>query len=117
MLSETKNIKLILGSSSTIRLELLKQINCYPNDIFKPEINEDPQKKELPISYVKRMAREKMNVVKKMKEVNAVVGGEGGGGIIYPDLHYGRDALVGIALFLSLLVKKGSSVSNLKDTA
>ena len=39
-----------------------------------------------------------MNVVKKMKEVNAVVGGEGGGGIIYPDLHYGRDALVGIAL-------------------
>ncbi len=56
-----------------------------------------------------------MNVVKKMKEVNAVVGGEGGGGIIYPDLHYGRDALVGIALFLSLLVKKGSSVSNLKE--
>jgi phosphomannomutase len=56
-----------------------------------------------------------MNVVKKMKEVNAVVGGEGGGGIIYPDLHYGRDALVGIALFLGLLVNKSVKVSNLRD--
>ena len=65
MLSNTKNLKFILGSSSPRRLELLKQINFYPNEIFKPEINEDPQKKELPISYVKRMAREKMDVVKK----------------------------------------------------
>ena len=65
MLSNTKNFKLILGSSSPRRLELLKQINCYPNEIFKPEINEDPQKKELPIIYVKRMAREKMNIVRK----------------------------------------------------
>ena len=56
-----------------------------------------------------------MNVVKKMKEVNAVVGGEGGGGIIYPDLHYGRDALVGIALFLGLLVNKSIKVSNLRN--
>ena len=56
-----------------------------------------------------------MNVVKKMKEVNAVVGGEGGGGIIYPDLHYGRDALVGIALFLGLLVNKSIKVSKLRD--
>ncbi|MDA0330784.1 MAG: phosphoglucosamine mutase [Bacteroidetes bacterium] len=56
-----------------------------------------------------------MNVVKKMKEVNAVVGGEGGGGIIYPVLHYGRDALVGIALFLALLVNRSSKVSKLKD--
>tara|TARA_Y100000385_G_scaffold78062_1_gene79261 strand:- start:3377 stop:4765 length:1389 start_codon:yes stop_codon:yes gene_type:complete len=55
-----------------------------------------------------------MNVVKKMKEVNSVVGGEGGGGIIYPELHYGRDALVGVALFLGLLVKKGCKVSDLK---
>ena len=45
MLSNTKNLKFILGSSSPRRLELLKQINCYPNEIFKPEINEDPQKK------------------------------------------------------------------------
>ena len=44
-----------------------------------------------------------VNVVEKMKEVNAVIGGEGNGGIIYPELHYGRDALVGIAIFLSLL--------------
>ena len=65
MLSNTKNLKFILGSSSKRRLELLKQINCYPNEIFKPEINEDPQKKELPILYVQRMAKEKMDVVKK----------------------------------------------------
>ena len=65
MLSNTKNLKFILGSSSPRRLELLKQINSYPNEIFKPEINEDPQKKELPILYVKRMAKEKMDVVKK----------------------------------------------------
>ena len=65
MLSKTNNLKLILGSSSPRRLELLKQINFYPNEIFKPEINEDPQKKELPILYVKRMAKEKMDVVKK----------------------------------------------------
>ena len=55
-----------------------------------------------------------MNVVKKMKEVNSIVGGEGGGGIIYPELHYGRDALVGIALFLGLLVDKKCKVSDLK---
>ena len=65
MLSNTKNLKFVLGSSSPRRLELLKQINFYPNEIFKPEINEDPQKKELPILYVKRMAKEKMEVVKK----------------------------------------------------
>ena len=65
MLSYTKNFKFILGSSSSRRLELLKQINFYPNEIFKPEINEDPPKKQLPILYVKRMAKEKMDVVKK----------------------------------------------------
>ena len=65
MLPNTKNLKFILGSSSPRRLELLKQINFYPNEIFKPEINEDPQKKELPILYVKRMAKEKMEVAKK----------------------------------------------------
>ena len=47
MLSNTKNLKFILGSSSARRLDLLKQINFYPNEIFKPEINEDPQIKEL----------------------------------------------------------------------
>ena len=56
-----------------------------------------------------------MNVVKKMKEVSSIVGGEGGGGIIYPELHYGRDALVGIALFLALLVEKKCKVSELKS--
>ena len=65
MLSNTKNFKFILGSSSSRRLELLKQINFHPNEIFKPEINEEPQKKGLPILYVKRMAKEKMDVVKK----------------------------------------------------
>ena len=52
-----------------------------------------------------------VNVVEKMKEVKAVIGGEGNGGVIYPDLHYGRDALVGIALFLSLLAEKNQKVS------
>ncbi len=57
-----------------------------------------------------------VNVVNKMKETNAVIGGEGNGGIIYPELHYGRDALVGIALFLTHLAKFGKSVSVLRST-
>jgi phosphomannomutase len=57
-----------------------------------------------------------VNVVVLMKETNAVIGGEGNGGIIYPELHYGRDALVGVALFLSLLAEKQLSVSALKQT-
>lgn len=57
-----------------------------------------------------------VNVVNAMKENNAVIGGEGNGGIIYPELHYGRDALVGIALFLSHLAKFGKSISHLKST-
>jgi phosphomannomutase len=55
-----------------------------------------------------------VNVVKKMKEVDAVIGGEGNGGIIYPESHYGRDALVGVAMFLSLLTEKKMKVSELK---
>lgn len=55
-----------------------------------------------------------VNVVKMMKEKKAVIGGEGNGGVIYPDLHYGRDALVGIALFLSHLAKSGKTCSALK---
>jgi phosphomannomutase len=55
-----------------------------------------------------------VNVVAKMKEVQAVIGGEGNGGIIYPDLHYGRDGLVGIALFLSHLAKSGLTTSRLR---
>ena len=56
-----------------------------------------------------------VNVVTKMKEVGAVIGGEGNGGIIYPELHYGRDSLVGIGLFLSLLAKSGKSASFLRS--
>jgi phosphomannomutase len=55
-----------------------------------------------------------VNVVVKMKETNAVIGGEGNGGIIYPDLHYGRDSLVGIALFLSHLAHKKMSMTALR---
>lgn len=55
-----------------------------------------------------------VNVVTKMKETNAIIGGEGNGGIIYPELHYGRDALVGIALFLTHLAKFGQPVSRLR---
>ena len=57
-----------------------------------------------------------VNVVNKMKETNAVIGGEGNGGIIYPELHYGRDALVGIALFLTHLAKFGKSISLLRSS-
>ena len=57
-----------------------------------------------------------VNVTTKMKQVGAVIGGEGNGGVIYPDSHYGRDALVGIALFLSLLAKKAQKVSGLRKT-
>ena len=55
-----------------------------------------------------------VNVVTKMKEVNAVIGGEGNGGVIYPECHYGRDALVGIALFLSHLAHEGKKMSELR---
>ena len=56
-----------------------------------------------------------VNVVKKMKDIKAVIGGEGNGGVIYPPLHYGRDAMIGAALFLSLLAKSGKKVSELRS--
>jgi phosphomannomutase len=56
-----------------------------------------------------------VNVVKKMKETHAVIGGEGNGGVIFPDAHYGRDALAGIALFLSHLARKKMSMTALRD--
>lgn len=55
-----------------------------------------------------------VNVVTKMKETGAIIGGEGNGGIIYPEIHYGRDALVGVALFLTLMAKSGKKVSEIK---
>ena len=57
-----------------------------------------------------------VNVVNKMKEVNAVIGGEGNGGIIVPDLHYGRDAMIGIALFLTHLANSKKSIKQLRNT-
>ncbi len=57
-----------------------------------------------------------VNVVEKMKEVNAVIGGEGNGGVILPELHYGRDALAGIALFLSHLAQSGKRTSALRNS-
>jgi phosphomannomutase len=57
-----------------------------------------------------------VNVVQAMKDTKAIIGGEGNGGIIYPELHYGRDSLVGLALFLSLLSQKQISVSELRKT-
>ena len=57
-----------------------------------------------------------VNVVTEMKRTGAVIGGEGNGGVIYPESHYGRDALVGVALFLTLLAKSGKKVSELKKT-
>lgn len=57
-----------------------------------------------------------VNVVEKMKEINAVIGGEGNGGVIYPELHYGRDALVGIALFLTYMAKTGKKCSAIRNS-
>ena len=57
-----------------------------------------------------------VNVVTKMKETGAVIGGEGNGGVIYPAAHYGRDALVGIALILTYLAKRGLKTSELRAT-
>jgi len=57
-----------------------------------------------------------VNVIEKMKEVNAIIGGEGNGGVIYPESHYGRDAIVGIGLFLSLYCERNLSASNLLNT-
>jgi phosphomannomutase len=57
-----------------------------------------------------------VNVVEMMKKTKAVIGGEGNGGVIYPELHYGRDALVGIALFLTHLAKSGKTCSGLRDS-
>lgn len=57
-----------------------------------------------------------INVIEKMKEVKAVIGGEGSGGIIYPELHYGRDSLVGVALFLTHLAECGKSCKELRDS-
>ena len=57
-----------------------------------------------------------VNVTTKMKEVGAIIGGEGNGGVIYPELHYGRDALVGTALFLTYLAKRGLTMTQLRAT-
>tara|TARA_B100000886_G_scaffold11790_1_gene7639 strand:+ start:396 stop:1784 length:1389 start_codon:yes stop_codon:yes gene_type:complete len=57
-----------------------------------------------------------LNVVREMKKVNAVIGGEGNGGVIYPKLHYGRDAMVGIALFLSLVTSRQKTVSEIRSS-
>jgi phosphomannomutase len=62
-----------------------------------------------------RAAVGEVHVVVKMKETNAIIGGEGNGGVIYPELHYGRDALVGIALFLTHLAKTGKSCTQLRN--
>jgi len=56
-----------------------------------------------------------VNVVKLMKDTNAIIGGEGNGGIIYPEAHYGRDSLVGTALFLTYLAEKGKTVSEIRN--
>jgi len=57
-----------------------------------------------------------VNVVAKMKAVKAIIGGEGNGGVIYPELHYGRDALVGVALFLSLLIDRNQTAAQIRAT-
>jgi len=76
---------------------------------------EDITKQKYGQSYYSSSVGE-VNVVESMKKNNAVIGGEGNGGVIYPALHYGRDALLGIVIFLSLLAEKKITVSKLKNT-
>lgn len=66
--------------------------------------------------YYEASAVGEVNVVNKMKDISAIIGGEGNGGIIYPELHYGRDALVGIALFLTYLAKLGKTAKMLRQS-
>jgi phosphomannomutase len=66
-------------------------------------------------TYTAAMVGE-VNVVTTMKETNAIIGGEGNGGVIFPAVHYGRDALVGIGLFLSLMAERGTKCSSLRDS-
>ena len=81
-------------------------------NLFKTRSIDDIAKKYL--STVYRSPVGEANVVQKMKEVNAVIGGEGSGGVIFPDLHFGRDALVAIAFSLQQLLEFGSTLSEFK---
>lgn len=93
VLSKTPGNVVVNLSTTRAVDDIAKQFNC---EVFRSPVGE-------------------ANVVKKMKEVNAVIGGEGSGGVIYPALHYGRDALVGIVLTLQHLLEFGGSISELKD--
>ncbi|MCX8480651.1 MAG: phosphoglucosamine mutase [Sediminibacterium sp.] len=84
---------------------------CVNNVCSSKSLQEIALKNTVPY-FVSKVGE--INVVNKMKETNAVIGGEGSGGIIVPSLHYGRDALVGIALFLSYLAKQQCSISTLR---
>ncbi|MBE0550858.1 MAG: phosphoglucosamine mutase [Ignavibacterium sp.] len=92
VLSKTKgNVVVNLSTSRSVE-DVAKKHNCK---VFRSPVGE-------------------ANVVQKMKEVNAVIGGEGSGGVIYPALHYGRDALVGIAFTLQYLADSGKKLSEIK---
>ncbi|HCY75979.1 MAG TPA: phosphoglucosamine mutase [Ignavibacteriales bacterium] len=93
VLSKTKgNVVINLSTTKAVE-DVAKKYNC---SLFRAPVGE-------------------ANVVKKMKEVNAVIGGEGSGGVIYPALHYGRDALVGIAFTLQYLAESGKKLSQIKN--
>ena len=94
VLSHTKGSVVTNVSSSQASSDISKR---YGMNIFQSKVGEK-------------------NVVEKMKEVHAVIGGEGSGGVIYPELHYGRDALVGIALVLTLLAERDTTLLELSKT-
>ncbi len=94
ILSKTKGGVVVNLSTTRAVEDVAKEYGC---EVFRSKVGE-------------------ANVVKKMKEVNAVIGGEGSGGVIYPELHYGRDALVGIALTLQHLAEFGGTLSELKNS-
>ena len=86
---------------------------CVNNVCSSKALEEIAIKNKVPY-FVSKVGE--INVVNKMKETNAIIGGEGSGGIIVPELHYGRDALVGIALFLSYLAKQQCTISTLRKS-
>ncbi|MFA5886179.1 MAG: phosphoglucosamine mutase [Patescibacteria group bacterium] len=115
---ETINISTESRSASRVDNQADNQLNNKYNKSTVSNLSSSRALKDITEKYqgeYQAAAVGEVNVVRKMKEIKAIIGGEGNGGIIYPELHYGRDALVGIALFLTHLAKENKKVSELRQ--
>ncbi len=115
---ETINISTESRSASQVDNQADNQLNNKYNKSTVSNLSSSRALKDITEKYqgeYQASAVGEVNVVRKMKEIKAVIGGEGNGGIIYPELHYGRDALVGIALFLTHLAKEHKKISELRQ--